>query len=207
MYQQESMFTCGAIQLVSKTTTLSSDDIEYLNKLYDRLEGKRYTRYFNLFSVIRKDISNQLQDPQWISINKKLSLGKRCIANYFLLYDEDAFTYIHRDSPERVTNTAITLIDKSSDLEGGEIIISQKIKKCKVGLHIPTDEDILAKKEQGILIKKAMSFTVIPQEVGETVWYPAQMMHGVSLVTRGYRKVLISWYKDNENDKVQKESV
>lgn len=200
MYQQEFMYTCGVTRLVSKTKTLSSYDIEYLNELYNNLEGKRYTRYFNLFSVIRKDISSQLKDPRWVSINEKLTQNKKCIANYFLLYDEDAFAHIHRDSPKRVTSTSITLIDKSKDLEGGEIITSQRIKNSKVGLHIPTDEDIISKKEQGILINKVVSFTVIPQDVGETVWYPAQMMHGVTLVTKGYRKVLISWYKDNENN-------
>jgi predicted 2-oxoglutarate/Fe(II)-dependent dioxygenase YbiX len=57
------------------------------------------------------------------------------------------------------------------------------------------------------MTSKTKVIEVVKQDIGETVWYPAQKMHGVSLVKKGYRLVLISWYKDNEKDQVYKETI
>ncbi len=202
------MCTCGVIQLVYKSIPLSNDDIVYLKDLYNRLPGRNFARYYNLFSVTRKDVSPNLNEDGWKSVQQKLlnQAQGQCITNYFLFYGEGSFTMMHRDSPLRVENTAITMIDKSSDLIGGDIIVSRRVKNVNGDIHIPSDEEIKFKKEPVPVMSNITAMTAIPQSVGETVWYPAKMSHGVTQVTQGYRLVLISWYK-NENDQIQKEQL
>lgn len=208
MYQLECMYTCGVIQLVSKNRTLDWNDIDYLNNLYQSLQGKNFSRYYNLFSVTRKDVPPKLDDYRWSTVKSKLDVEGRgeCITNYFLYYGPGSFTMPHTDSPLRVTKTAITLIDKSADLVGGDIIVIRRVKQFTGNIHIPTDEEIKRKNEPVPVMNNVTAVNVIKQDVGETVWYPAQMKHGVSQVEQGYRLVLISWYK-NEDNQVQKETV
>jgi hypothetical protein len=198
MYLQESMYTCGVIQLVYKQNTLSTDDIEYLLDFYRSLKGIRYSRYYNLFSVTRKDVPNNLKLERWLQIKEKLDKegNGECITNYFLSYDQGSFTTLHEDSPHRVTKTAVTLVHKSADLIGGDILLSERVKVLNGNIHMPTDEDIVSKNEPVPLMRKVKSIKVVRQEIGETVWYPAQMTHGVSEVEQGGRLVLISWYKN-----------
>lgn len=201
------MYICGVIQLVYKNKPLDWNDIDYLNNLYQSLPGKDFSRYYNLFSVTRKDVPARLGNDKWLPVKAKLDKeGGQCIANYFLYYGPGSFTMPHTDSPLRVTKTAITLIDKSADLIGGDIIVSRRVKQFTGNIHIPTDEDIKRKNEPVFVMNNVTAMNVIKQDVGETVWYPAQMKHGVSQVEQGYRLVLISWYK-NEDNKVQKETV
>ena len=194
---------------MSKQTILDEIDVNYLKDLYKRLLGREFARYFNLFSIVRKDIHPSLDEPQWKAIKDKLDIeGKgECITNYFLYYREGSFTMMHTDSPLRVTRTAISLVDKSSDLEGGEIIVGRRVKRLVGEIHLPTDESIQRKKEPVPQMSSVMATSVIHQSVGETVWYPAQMKHGVTEVTKGFRLVLISWYKDNEKDQIHKETI
>lgn len=208
MYQLESMCTCGVIQLVYKNTTLDWNDIDYLNNLYQSLQGKNFSRYFNLFSVTRKDVPAKLDDYRWLTVKSKLDseANGQCITNYFLYYGPGSFTMPHADSPLRVTKTAITLIDKSADLVGGEILVIKRVKQFTGDVHIPTDEDIKRKNEPVPVMNNVAAINIIRQDVRETVWYPAQMRHGVTQVEQGYRLVLISWYK-NEDNQVQKETV
>lgn len=204
------MCICGATQLVYKTQTLNSGDIKLLKNLYNSLSGIEAARDFNLFSVVKKDVGNH---PDFKRIADKLrsKCNGKDITHYFLKYSEGSFCALHQDSPKRVTNTCITLIDKSDDLDGGDIITTSTIEDLnldlKGNLHRPTDEEIQSKKEPVPLTHKTKVLSVTKQDIGETVWYPAQMMHGVSLVNKGYRLVLISWYKDNEENKVHKKAI
>lgn len=208
MCQQESMYTCGETQLVSNNRTLDWNDIDYLNNLYQSLHGKDFSRYYNLFSVTRKDVPPKLDDYRWLTVKSKLDKEGcgECITNYFLYYGPGSFTMPHTDSPLRVTKTAITLIDTSADLVGGEIIAIKSVKKFTGNVHIPTDNEIKRKNESVPIMNSVKAINIIKQNIGETVWYPAQMKHGVTQVEQGYRLVLISWYK-NEDNKVQKETV
>lgn len=210
MYQQECMFTCGVIRLASKTLTLDNNDLVLLRKIYDSLPPLNAARDFNLFSVIKKEIGNN-EAFKPIADKLRKQCNKRDITHYFLLYKQDSFCALHQDSPKRVTSTGITLVDRSDDLDGGDIIITSTIEELNLGLHgnvhRPTDDDILSKKEPVPITSKTKVIEVVKQEVGETVWYPAQKMHGVSLVKKGYRLVLISWYKDNEKDQIHKETI
>ncbi|MDC3266344.1 hypothetical protein OAU13_00295 [bacterium] len=193
-----------------KTQTLNNSDIKFLKNLYNNLSGIEAARDFNLFSVVKKNVGNH---PDFKHIADKLreECKGKDITHYFLKYSEGSFCSLHQDSPKRVTNTCITLIDKSDDLEGGDIIVTSTVEdlglKLQGSIHRPTDEEIVSRKEPVLSTSKTKVLNVVRQDVGETVWYPAQMMHGVSLVSKGYRLVLISWYKDNEENKVYKETI
>lgn len=196
------MFICGVTRLVSRTYTLSNEDILYLRDLYNSLPERLIGRDYNLFNLIRKDIVN-VQTEHFLSVRNKLKAvadGKE-ITHYFLKYTERSFSTLHIDSPHRVTATGITLLDKSDDLVGGEILLQRRLDVLKRGTISPTDEDLKNKVKKGVNpLSKVNIIRTVRQSVGETIWYPAQMMHGVSEVEQGYRLVLISWYKGDEKD-------
>jgi predicted 2-oxoglutarate/Fe(II)-dependent dioxygenase YbiX len=60
--------------------------------------------------------------------------------------------------------TSIILLDVSSNLQGGDIIL-----RCE--------------KTQRIIPKK--------MKIGEHIFYPKGMHHGVQIVTKGYRRALV----------------
>lgn len=203
------MKICGVTQLVSRTFSLDKEDLLYLKNLYESLPERQIARDYNLFNLIRKDVEG-VNTKEFNKIREKLkSVSKSTeITHYFLMYGVNSFSSLHIDSPHRVTATAITLIDKSDDLVGGEIILQNKLKMIKRGTISPSDKELLDKKKEGVpLLEKVNVIRTVRHAVGETVWYPAQMMHGVSEVEQGYRLVLISWYKDNEKDQIHKEAV
>ena len=208
MCQQESMSTCGVIQLAYEVTKLLSEsDILYLKDVYDMGKPYAISRYYNLFSMYRLDVKKQFKESNWIKIQDKLNAhypqGKN-IAQYFLKYVEGSFCVMHVDSPARVNHTAITLIDKSIDLQGGEILLHKGRFGLRNGVHFPTDEEAKSSKLSQSSVSKIKPIMTVPQNIGETIWYPAKMSHGVSYVTQGYRLVLITWYKD-ENNQIQEE--
>lgn len=184
--------------MVYNSKILDYDDIRYLNTFYKSLQGAAYLRYFNLFSIFRKDIPKNSQDDRWLSIKNKIDRegAGECIVHYFLWYTEGSFTMLHQDSPHRVTKTCITLVDKSDNLIGGDIILMGPPKVIKGKICAPSDQEIIEKKEPVPLLKDVKSIRVVPQEIGDSVWYPAQTKHGVSEVQQGHRLVLISWYKN-----------
>jgi hypothetical protein len=179
---------------------LLREELIYLEDLYHRLEEKRYARYFNLFSVGRRDVAADFHEAMWLSIKKKLHRNPEmtCIGHYFLQYFEGGFANIHRDSPAVVHSTAITLVSKSYDLQGGDILVAQRPVAPQLGIEVPTPSQIESREVVAPSVKQVSAISVIRQGVGQTVWYPAQMMHGVSLVTNGYRRVLVAWYRGEE---------
>lgn len=195
------MLASGVSMSVFAQRVLSQEELAYLDGLYHRLEEKRYARYFNLFAVGRRDVPASFEEPMWLSVKEKLHRDTEmtCIGHYFLEYREGGFANIHRDSPAVVHATAISLLYRSDDLQGGEILISQRPAALQLGIELPTALQLESRSVVAPSLKQVSAISVIRQDVGETVWYPAQMMHGVSLVTTGSRRVLVSWYKDKRH--------
>lgn len=200
MCQQESMCTCGVIRLESnytKNTILLQEDVEYLKELYGRLSPTFYTRDFNLFNVYKCHVPRKMHPHDIVVIRrvadaiKHYAQAKESLAHYFLKYVEGSFTNVHFDNPNRVNKTAVTLLDVSEDLVGGDAILLKKITK----------EDLLEGKSQpeDILVNTKRHNAAIPllvkQEIGSTMVYNNATLHGVTRVERGHRLVLISWFK------------
>lgn len=201
MYRPESMFTFGAIQLESnytKSTILLQEDVEYLKALYGRLTPTFYTRDFNLFNVYKCHIPRKMPPEDIVTIRRVANTiqhytqAKESLAHYFLKYIEGSFTNVHIDNPNRVNKTAVTLIDASTDLVGGDAILLKKITKEDLLEGKSQPEDVLnpskGKRDPFIPL-------LIKQEVGSTMVYNKFIQHGVARVERGHRLVLISWFK------------
>lgn len=207
MFLQEFMCTCGVIQLeYSVENTLDETDIAFLNEMYTSMLDKKvtYTRYWNLFSVDRIDIPKDYSDPRWVSIVNKLTKrnpGYNDSLHYFLKYSQGSYCTLHIDSQKNANQTSVTLIDKSSDLVGGDILLKLRKFGLRRGVHTPTDEEIKQRRADAPMLKSMLPIITIPQRLGESVWYLTRNAHGVTYVTKGYRTVLISWYK-NENDQI-----
>lgn len=195
MFLLVSMFICGVIQLVSNyknIQVLSEEQIEYLIDLHKRLPKKFFSRDFNLFNVYKTMIPRHLQARDVEMLNgvattiKNNFDTKKELTHYFLEYVKESFTNIHVDNPNRVNKTAVTLLRTSSDLIGGQVVLLKPI----------TQQDLLEGKKQPSEMK-ANSFNVplvIQQDVGSTLLYDNNVLHGVSKVEQGNRLVLISWF-------------
>lgn len=207
MCLQESMCICGVTQLEYKVeNTLDKTEITFLNEMYNSMSDKKltYTRYWNLFSVDRIDIPKEYSDPQWLSITDKLvkrNPGCYGSLHYFLKYSQGSYSTLHIDSQKNANLTSVTLIDKSDDLIGGDILLKIKRFGLRKGIVTPTDEEIKQGRADAPALKGMLPIITIPQNVGESVWYLTRNAHGVTYVTKGYRIVLISWYK-NENNQI-----
>lgn len=93
--------------------------------------------------------------------------------SYVLEYYEGSYTAMHVDGigdSKYNSLTTITLLNKSEDLSGGNILIRD-------------DEKDLG------------AMTVLHQSVGEMISYSHRVPHGVSKVLKGTRRVLVNWYE------------
>ena len=155
--------------MVKGKNLFTTDEVEYLKLLHKQLPTTFHNQDVNLFHINKTNI-NHIDNPQWDVIQNKLFdfHGRRCpVTNYFLRYSIGSYAVVHRDNPITVDGTAITLLDRSDDLEGGDIITVGEDKQRKT----------------------------IPQLVGQTVYYDSAVIHGVSKVTKGTRIVLITWFR------------
>ena len=94
--------------------------------------------------------------------------GAVCDKHYFLNYVEGSWTKMHSDD-DAVSFTGVTIIEQSDDLIGGDTLV-------------------LEDRESG-------RFHKINVDIGETVWYDHDILHAVTNVERGNRKVLVTWMK------------
>ena len=113
------------------------------------------------------------------------------MSQYFLKYTPGAFARAHSDDNNKVVKTAITLIDKSDDLEGGDIIVYEPHYKSNMEVNENTINRYDPKnyREGDTVIP-----VIVKQEVGETIEYAYDVKHSVSKVLKGYRTVLVTWY-------------
>lgn len=154
--------------MIKASSILSLQELEYLKQLYDNLPKQFHKQDVNLFFVYKANINANRSDL-WDSIQKKLFdfHGRTTPStNYFLEYQIGSYAKNHRDNPDTVDGTAITLLSKSEDLCGGDIVVGRGEKE-----------------------------KIVPQSIGQTVYYTTSIDHGVTEVTQGKRIVLITWFR------------
>lgn len=154
--------------MVKQSTILSVEEIYFLKELYEKLPKEFYKQDVNLFNVYKANV-NITETEVWNNIQLKLSNfhGRNAATtNYFIMYKNGSYTRIHKDNPITVEGSTITLIDRSDDLVGGDIIVGKDYNQ-----------------------------KIIPQLIGQTVHYLASTDHGVTKVEKGERLVLITWFR------------
>jgi len=214
MYRLESMCTYGVIRLVYKRIRIFSDEeLKFIFDLYNFQEPRFCVRYVNLANVHRRDVPPYFKNNSacWSNIVEKLEqnagndLSARSI--YFLKYIPKSFTSLHVDNPSTTLRTAVTLLEASEDLQGGEILIQRKAAEQ----DFYNADDPIGGNSKKIFTPTSIQDMIIPeivrQKVGETIFYDQSLLHGVTRVERGHRLVLITWFKQNENNQIQKEAV
>lgn len=179
-----------ASEIYQVNQSLAADDIRYLRQLYDRLAGENIKYDYNLFNLKKKNVPPNI--PKFNEIRSKLvaECGIPDRANYFLEYTEGSFCLFHQDNPLTVDRTAVTLIDMSDDIVGGEAIIKTKIHPDQLidGVTRPSIQKIDVTKHTVVPV-------VVPHPVGSTLWYNQDVIHGVGKVHSGRRIVLITWFR------------
>jgi hypothetical protein len=188
------MCICGVTQLESnfeQLEILSREDIEYLKQMYERYPKQFWTRDFNLFNLYKCDIPRQMnaQDLDFMRmVSNKIKHHvefKNDAAHYFLKYVPNSFTVVHVDNPQRIKRTAVTLIDASPDLVGGDVVLLRDIAKSELVSGPLRPESPVPNVKVPIVVKS---------KLGSTLIYNYNVKHGVSKVEQGYRLVLISWF-------------
>lgn len=177
--------------------TFDKDDITILNEIYDHLPLAVVKRYYNLFYLDKKDLVNSKLngefEKKWDYIKNKINKISELApySFYFLEYKQDSFCRAHTDNDKQVGLTSVTLIKKSDDLTGGEAIgylphWKSKLEHFDINRYEKNDECNDGESVIPVIMK---------QEVGQTLVYPHNFRHSVSLVERGTRRVFICWFK------------
>lgn len=202
MCQRESTCTCGGIQSVSshfKANVLSTEEIFFLKELCSRMPTKFFAKDYNLFNIFKTVIPPKLPGDD-VKMMRQISTKLRDVADaknvqthYFLKYVNGSFTNIHFDSPERVNRTAVTLLDTSDDLVGGQVVLLKDIEYADIarGEQRPENYFDPTTNKPKVLLRVPL---VVDQEVGSTLYYNHFVHHGVTKVEKGHRLVLISWF-------------
>lgn len=202
MYQQEFMSICGGTQSVSshfKANVLSMEEIHFLKEMYGKLPNKFFAKDYNLFNIYKGIIPPNLPGDL-VKMMRHISIrlrdagdAKNVQTHYFLKYIEGSFTNVHFDSPERVNRTAVTLIDTSDVLVGGQVVLLKDVEPQDLLRGEQRPENYFDPKTNKPKVQLRVPL-VVEQEVGSTLYYNHFVHHGVTKVEKGYRLVLISWF-------------
>jgi len=178
-------------------TLLTSDEIDYLNTVYDKCKKEKVKRFYNLFYLIKASCIDDNRDEQYKALINKLedAVGLKIYGDYFLEYVEGSFTKTHADNEQDVGKTVITLINKSDDLIGGESIGFEPHYKTN---DVEFDINWYSKSDGDYNNGEDIIPVVMRQEVGESLIYPHSFIHGVSRVEKGFRRVFVTWFNNGK---------
>jgi len=173
---------------------LSLEEIEEAKTLYDSLEKKKVFQYYNLFDLYRADIPEPLDQYSFYKTLLRYSgLETHIGAPYFLKYVPGSFTRVHPDNDSKFTT--VTLIE-SENLVGGDSIVIAPYDKGKTPSR-PANEICIRNERETKTPPYGHDIVmdVIPFKDGDTLSYGPTLQHGVTMVHKGYRIVLVIWFK------------
>jgi hypothetical protein len=163
---------------------LSDKDIEDLIKLHNKYSvlgrNKKKTsdrvQYNNLNDVIYTDMTDLAHTIP--ALNKLDIEGHSRYRIYFVKYFEGSYAIPHKDVGHQEKGiTRLTVLDTSKDLKGGYPIYYKRGK----GEH-----------------KRNMIPIVEYNRKGFTTTHRFNLMHGVSMVKKGWRLVLVTWHMEKK---------
>lgn len=166
---------------------INEDNRKQLISVYNSLRSELAHQDYNLFDVDKRHpTKEQVELDCFKAIDQYASNYEKTFRHYFLDYTEESFTKFHTDNDDAVGLTIVTFLDKSEDLIGGQALAmlpyvkrSRPANKYRKG-DAPINDRCIP--------------IVIDMEVGQSLVYDKQLMHGVGQVQQGNRLVLISWY-------------
>lgn len=162
--------------MYEKKTIFSPDQIQALRSLYNTLPVKKHARLHNLINVEKRDVPAAHHSILPLLCLQEAVVVENTVPNsYFLRYTAGSFACMHQDNPKEIKKTVITLIHRSDDIVGGDAVLMGR-----------------GKVSDTVILK----FPVIPvQEVGSSLIYNNNVIHGVSKVESGERIVLVTWFR------------
>jgi len=174
-----------------KRNILTKEQLQSAWDLYHEIPIKYAHQDYSLFNVEKRNAnsSQKKTNPALISIDKYMKdrYGYDNQSHYFLKYVPYSWTRVHTDNINTVTKTVITLLEESNDLIGGETLVWDK------HYDLPTPKGSYVQRTGSVHRKQEVPCT--PKlNSGESLVYDNGTRHGVSLVERGHRIVLVSWY-------------
>jgi hypothetical protein len=182
---------------------LPSVEVSYLNDLY-YINAKGKIKKEDIHGVVNRghirgkdavidSVEKQLREHA-IRVNK--SFGRSTELKLKTMYFQEYLQYSHlpehRDVISSEGVTLVTLIDRSDDLIGGELLLIDRVADLwkEHGVNaIKHDPYTRIADKDGVRV-----YTLLPQEVGETAMYIAGTVHSISRVLQGTRLVLVSWF-------------
>lgn len=170
---------------------LTEEDIQDCWKLYHELPERWCYQDHSLFNVDKRNlrsVHNKLPFLKKLNSYIESRYGLVHDSSYFLKYVKWSFTRVHVDNIGLPTKTIITFLEQSEDLEGGETIVYDK----HFDLPVPPGHQV----NRTGSIHRANEVPCTPKITdGNCLVYDSTTKHGVSMLTKGHRIVLVSWYK------------
>lgn len=159
----------------------SEEEIEYLRREIDRKESQPDKRWINIKRIFKTEL---IDNPYIVNHfvgkiikHSKAITGKdyQLHAVFFLEYHPGGEADLHTDqhAVENKGITIVTIVDQI-DMVGGKMLLAE-----------PSEEDHTKIYHDEII-------TVEPK-VGDSVFYKADVIHGVTKVESGYRQVMVTW--------------
>ena len=165
-------------------------EIKYLKELFDSdLETMKGTwqRISNIFKhedlIIKKYVESFIKKKiDWATTFTKREWE---LKNVFLLeYHPGGEASLHIDGHSVVGGLSFVTLVEEEDLVGGDIIIQEANK---------FDVDPTIKDNGSFNPNDHTKQHKVPLKVGETIIYNASVIHGVTKIKKGFRRVLVTW--------------
>lgn len=175
---------------VEKTRLI--EDLKPYKDLWETSNKVVYAQFDNLFDTTRGIIKrpwDQIECLENLRIETERKVGKflNHFDHYFLNYSRGSFTSLHRDT-SKVQITAITLIGRSENLDGGDVLVMKPLSDREI------KGETRAKKSFTNPVKEEIVPEVWQLDIGESLLYSGHVKHGVTRVKKGNRLVLVSWF-------------
>jgi len=169
----------------------TNDDIYHLRHLFHSCEESLAHQDYNLYDVDKRIIPNSATHPLLQKLNEYMDLTP--MSHYFVKYTPEAFTSLHTDDDGVVKLTVVTLLE-DMDLVGGETLVLDRYVKSARPKHKYA--------KRGKMGEAPIGTSLIPiiarMTLGDSIIYDNAIKHGVCQVERGYRTVLVSWYRAHD---------
>lgn len=158
--------------------------------LYKKTPSRHMYQDYSLFNVEKSNIRPGYTAHCLKALDKYMKdrYGVIPDTHYFLKYPQWSWTRVHTDNIGTSTKTIITFLEQSVDLLGGETLIYDK------HYDLPVPKGQIVQRSGSVHRMAEVPFTPKVKD-GESLIYDSNTRHGVTMIQRGYRIVLVSWYK------------
>lgn len=174
-------------------TIITEQERSDLKDFFNVLPANIAQQDHNLFNIEKREVGNIKNHVVEKICSYMKDRGYQTYTNYFVKYNLNSFTRLHKDDPtgQNVKAAVVTLVD-TENLVGGDTLVLDKYEKSLEYDARPVKLDII---DKCVPYNQNIVPVVVKMDVGQSVIYDSRVEHGVTRVQQGHRIVLVSWFK------------